>query len=38
MKKKNFEKPVNSHLVMFDQPRVSIVNGYVERVFGMLIS
>ena len=38
MKKKNFEKPVNSHLVMFDQPKVSIVNGYVERVFGMLIS
>lgn len=38
MKRKNFAKPVNSHLVMFDQPRVSIVNGYVERVFGMLIS
>ena len=38
MKKKNFEKSVNSHLVMFDQPRVSIINGYIERVFGMLIS
>lgn len=38
MKSKNFAKPVNSHLVMFDKPRVSIVNGYVERVFGILIS
>lgn len=38
MKRKNFVTPVNSHLIMFDQPRVSIVSGYVERVFGMLIS
>lgn len=38
MESKNFAKSVNSHLVMFDQPRVSIVNGYIERVFGMLIS
>lgn len=38
MKKKNFVTPVNSHLVMFDQPKVSVVRGYIERVFGMLIS
>lgn len=38
MGKTNFAKPVNSHLIMFDQPKVSIVKGYIERVFGMLIS
>lgn len=37
-KMKNFVKPVNSHLILFDQPKVAIVRGYVERVFGMLIS
>ena len=37
-KTKNFTKPVNSHLILFDQPKVAVVRGYVERVFGMLIS
>lgn len=34
----NFVKPVNSHLVMFDKPKVGVVEGYIERVFGMLHS
>lgn len=37
-KTQNFVKPVNSHLIMFDQPKVAVVKGYIERVFGMLIS
>lgn len=37
-KTKNFAKPVNSHLILFDQPKVAVVKGYIERVFGMLIS
>lgn len=34
----NFAKPVNSHLILFDQPKVATVKGFIERVFGMLIS
>lgn len=37
MKQKNI-KPINSHLIMYDQPKVAIIKGYVERVFGVILS
>ena len=37
-KTENFAKPANSHLVLFDQPKVATVKGYIERVFGLIIS
>ena len=36
--KENFVKSVNSHLVMYDKPKVAVVNGFIERIFGMLFS
>lgn len=34
----NFAKPVNSHLIMYGNPKVAVVNGFIERVFGLLLS
>lgn len=31
-------KPMYSHLIMYEKPKVAIIKGSVEKVFGMLIS
>lgn len=36
--KERFVRPINSHLVLHDTPKVAITNGYIERVFGMMLS
>ena len=34
----NFVKPVNSHLILFDKPKIAVAKGYIEKVYGLLIS
>lgn len=36
--KEKFVRPVNSHLVLYDTPKVAVANGYIERVYGMMLS
>lgn len=39
MKKINQQvTPMNSHLVMFDKPKMGVIEGFVEEVYGMTIS
>lgn len=36
--KEKFVRSINSHLVLHDTPKVAIAHGYIERVFGMMLS
>ena len=36
--KEKFVRPINSHLVLHDTPKVAIANGYIEIVCGMMLS
>lgn len=36
--KEYFIKPVNSHLLTYDEPKVAIAKGFIERVFGIMLS
>lgn len=38
MGKSIFNAPLNSHFIKYDTMKVAVVNGYIERVSGMLLS